>query len=138
MPADRQLQRTDAFLLGAVEIGVELDSPASCAPAMKASCSSWSVAQVGDAERAAGAVILVGAALLVLGLAEIRQHVVIGPAGIAELAPQVEILLLAADVDQAVDRGRPAEHLAARPVRCGGCCSSGTGSVSKCQVILGL
>src|SRR5438874_72153 len=72
-------------------------------------------AQIGDVERAALAVIIVGAALLVLGAAEIRQHVVIAPAEAAELAPIVEILFLAADVDQAVDRGGAAEHLAARP-----------------------
>src|SRR4029077_19972976 len=59
--------------------------------------------------------IIVGAALLVLGAAEIRQHVVIGPADIAELAPMVEILTLAADVDEAVDRAGAAEHFSTRP-----------------------
>ena len=34
---------------------------------------------------------------------------------------QVEILRLAADIDQAVDRGRPAQHLAARPEDPAGC-----------------
>ena len=38
------------------------------------------------------AVQLVRAALLVLGLAEIRQHVGMAPADIAELAPAVEVL----------------------------------------------
>ncbi len=57
----------------------------------------------------------VGAAFLILGLAEIRQHVVIRPAGVAELAPEIEILALAADVDQAVDRRRAAQGLAAWP-----------------------
>ena len=72
-------------------------------------------AQIGDVERSAGAVEFVRSALLVLGAAEIGQHVVIRPADIAELAPIVEILLLAADIDQPVDRGGAAEHLAARP-----------------------
>ena len=72
------------------------------------------VAHVRHAERPAGAVVLVGAALVVLGLAEVRQHVLVAPAGVAELAPVVEVLGLAADVDQAVDRARSAEHLAAR------------------------
>ena len=71
--------------------------------------------QIGDAKRSAGAVMLVGAALLVLGAPEIGQHVLVRPAGIAELAPQIEILSLAADVNEPVDRARPAEHLAARP-----------------------
>ena len=95
-------------------------------------------AQVGHRQRPAAAVKFVGAVFLVLGLAEIRQHVVIRPAGIAQLPPQVEILPLAADVDQPVDRGlsRPAPCRAAR--RCGGCSCSGTGSVSKYQATLGL
>jgi hypothetical protein len=59
-------------------------------------------------------VILVGAALLVLGLAEIRQHVGVAPARIAEIAPAIVILVLPANVEETVDRGRSAEHLAAR------------------------
>ena len=43
--------------------------------------------QVGNAKWPAGAMMFVGAALLVLGAPEIGQHVFIGPAGIAELAP---------------------------------------------------
>src|SRR5690349_20629026 len=72
-------------------------------------------AQIGDVERAAGAVIIVRAALLVLGTPEIRQHVVIAPAGAAELPPIVEILPLPADINEAVYRAGAAQHLAARP-----------------------
>src|SRR5947207_8175753 len=71
---------------------------------------------IGYAKRSAGAVELVAATRLVLGALEIRQHVVERPAGIAELAPMVEILGLSTNIDHAVDRGRTAEHLAARPV----------------------
>ncbi len=71
--------------------------------------------RVGHAERPAGAVEFAGAARLVFGALEVGQHVGRRPAGVAELAPQVEILVLAADVDHAVDAGRTAEHLAARP-----------------------
>ena len=70
---------------------------------------------VGNAERAVRAVPLVGAALLTLGTPEVRQDVVVAPALVAELSPMVEILALAADVDQAVDRAASAEHLAAWP-----------------------
>ena len=70
--------------------------------------------RVGHAERTADAVERALAARLMLGAPEIRQHVVEAPAGVAELAPMVEILRLAADIEQAVDRGRAAEHLAAR------------------------
>jgi hypothetical protein len=57
---------------------------------------------------------LVFAALLILSLFEIRQHVLIAPADIAELAPLIEILFLAADIDEPVDRARTAQDLAAR------------------------
>ena len=47
---------------------------------------------------------------------EVGQHVVPGPAGIAQLAPLVVVARLAAHVDHAVDRGAAAQHLAARIV----------------------
>src|SRR5579883_3184249 len=56
----------------------------------------------------------IGAALLILGSLEIGQHVLEAPAEIAELAPVIEILLLPADIDEAVDRARPDQHPAAR------------------------
>ncbi len=40
--------------------------------------------------------IFIGAALLILGLPEIRQHVVIAPTGVAALTPAIVILMLAA------------------------------------------
>ena len=49
-------------------------------------------------------------------LEKIRQDLGPVPAGITLLAPAVVIFLLAADHDQAVDRARSAEHLAARPI----------------------
>ena len=64
-------------------------------------------------ERPAGAVELVLAALPVLGPLEIGQYVVPRPAAVAELAPMIEILGLAAHVDHAVDRAGAAQHLAA-------------------------
>src|SRR4029077_9216873 len=65
-------------------------------------------------ERAACTVKIIGSVLPNLGPFEIRQHVVPRPTAIAELAPMVEILGLAADIDHAVDRARAAEHTAAR------------------------
>ena len=61
--------------------------------------------EIRNAQGSAGTVEFVGAALLILSLAEIWQHIVIGPPGVAELPPEIEILALAADIDQAVDRG---------------------------------
>ncbi len=129
------LQRSDPVLLGAVEIGVAL---VACLLGRGDEGVVQFVprAQIGDVERAAGAVMRVGAALLVFGAAEIGQHVVIRPAGIAELAPQIEILLLPADVDQPVDRAGAAQHLAARPDDAPAA-EFGCGSVSNCQVIFG-
>ena len=53
-------------------------------------------------------------ALPALGLAEERQAIVPRPAAIAELAPVVVVLGLAADVDQPVDRRRAPDHPPAR------------------------
>src|SRR4029077_14017997 len=49
-----------------------------------------------------------------LGFLEEGQAIIPRPTAIAELRPMVVILGLAADVDQAVDRARPAELAAAR------------------------
>src|SRR5262245_7088731 len=72
------------------------------------------LADVGHRERPADAMQVVGAALLVLSAPEIGQHIGEAPAGIAELAPMIEILGLTADIEQPVDRARAAQHLAAR------------------------
>ena len=98
-----QLVRAGAFLGRSVEVVVArqagLDGGLDIGVADLAV-----VGQVGDAERPADAVQRVGAALLVLGLLEVGQHVVPCPADVAELAPIVVVAGLAADVDQAVDR----------------------------------
>src|SRR5262249_48353615 len=49
-----------------------------------------------------------------LDAAEKRQHVVPGPADVAELAPDIVVASLTADVAHRVDRRRTSEHLAAR------------------------
>src|SRR5262249_495624 len=54
------------------------------------------------------------AALLVLGAAKIGQHILEAPAGIAELPSMIEVRRLAADVEQAIDRARAAQHLPPR------------------------
>jgi hypothetical protein len=65
-------------------------------------------AHVGNRERPAHPVQRILAARLVLGAAEVGQHILEAPAGIAELAPMIEVRRLAADIEQAVDRARPA------------------------------
>jgi hypothetical protein len=109
-----QLVAADAFLIGAVEIGAGLE-PGLVRGGDERVVQFVAGAQVGDVERTAGAVIIVLAALLVLGAPEIRQHIVIAPAETAELAPIVEILALPADIDQSVDRAGAAKHFSPRP-----------------------
>src|SRR6201995_2736964 len=70
------------------------------------------MAPVRHRQRTARPVIIVRAALLVLRLLEIGQHVVIAPADIAALAPAIVILMLAAHIEQAVDRTRSSQLLA--------------------------
>ena len=67
-------------------------------------------------QRPALAVHGVGLALPVLRLLEDRLDIVPRPAAVAELAPMVEILRLATDIDQAIDRTGTAEHPPARKV----------------------
>ena len=69
--------------------------------------------RVRDAQRPADAVVLGGAAHVVLGAQEVGQHVVPAP---AQLGPLVVVGRVAADVDHRVDRRGAAERLAARQV----------------------
>jgi hypothetical protein len=55
---------------------------------------------------------IIRAALLVLGLLEVRQDVVITPPAVAALAPAIVVLVLPANIKQAVDGARPAQNLA--------------------------
>src|SRR5260221_3318392 len=66
---------------------------------------------VGARQRPAGPMPLRGAALVVLRLEEVGEEVVPGPAG---RPPLIVVAAVAPDVDHRVDRGRAAQHLAAR------------------------
>ena len=109
----RGLEKSRAFLGRAVEIGIGRDAGLGGGND-KGFRQRIVMPPVGHRQRAAVAVIFVGTALLVLGLLEIGQHVVIAPAGIAALAPAIVILVLAPHIEQAVDRARTAEHFSAR------------------------
>ncbi len=73
-------------------------------------------ADVGHPQRAVGAVPLARAAHVVLEPAEVREHVGVRPARVAERGPAVVVVAMAANVDEPVDRARPAQRAAARPV----------------------
>ena len=102
-----------ALLLRPVEVGIAWIA-ALLRGLDKCDGKRMAVAQIGNTQRPAGAVPCIGTALVILGLSEVRQHVVKAPAHIAERAPLIEVLLLAAYVDQAVDRTRTADDAAAR------------------------
>ena len=72
---------------------------------------------VGDGLRAADAVVLALAALVVLAALEVRQHLVVAPARRAARRPVVVVEAVAAQVDHRVDRAAAADHAAAREVQ---------------------
>ena len=111
---DAQLVRPDAVRRRAVEIGIarqpELDARLDPRVAVRVV-----VAQVRDAELARRAVIGARAACVALDAPEVGQHVDVAPPVCALGCPVVEVLVLAANEDQAVDRRRAADHAPARP-----------------------
>ena len=113
--AVRHLVRADAFLLRAVEVGI--DRPARLPTGLDEGFDQWiRAAQVHHVERPADAVVGIGTALVVFGPPEPRQHVVPAPALVAQRRPVVVVARVAARIDHRVDRARAAQHLAARLV----------------------
>src|ERR1700730_4851507 len=53
---------------------------------------------------------------VVLELPEVRQHAGVAPAWTAACGPAIVVFGLTADVDETVDRARPAESSSARPI----------------------
>src|SRR5215510_1629067 len=104
-----QLEITGAFLGGPVEIVV-----AGKARLLRGRYESLAqrmrFAHVGNRERPAHPMQRILAPLLIFGAAKTGQHILEAPAGIAELPPMIEVGRLAADVEQAIDRARPAQH----------------------------
>ena len=94
----------DPFLAGAVEIVVQRQPGLDDRPHVSLA-DLGPHGHLGNRKRPADAVKGVGTAFLVLGLLEKREQVVPAPARVAKLAPIVEVLGLATDVDQAVDGG---------------------------------
>src|SRR3989441_3264353 len=98
-----------AFLRGAVEVVVARN--AQCHGRCDEGVAQLVARQVRHGGRVAAAIPGVDAAALVLRLPEVRQEIVETP---ARDRPAVEVLALAADIDQTVDRGGAAENFAAR------------------------
>src|SRR5262249_18219652 len=98
----RHLVVADPLLLGPVEVVGAAEADA-LAGRQEHFGKRVAVAEVGDAEGAAGAVVAVGPALLIFGAAEVGQHLGEGPAGIAAGRPAVVVAGVAAHVDHGVD-----------------------------------
>ncbi len=112
--ADGQLVRAETLLLETVEVLGELVTRLGPG-ADEAGKDRAGRRGLGDIERPLAAMIGVGPALEGLGAFEIGQHLGIGPAPQPHLAPLVIVAGMAADIDHAIDRGRAAPALAARP-----------------------
>ena len=114
--ADRSLIGPGAFLPFAVHVRVEGNTDL-LRRLDEHTAERMGRRHVGDFERAVGAVVLARAERVGLHALEVGQHVAVAPgAGVSDEArPVVVVLVLAAQVDHAVDGARPAEHLAARP-----------------------
>jgi hypothetical protein len=67
-----------------------------------------------DPPFAAGAVAIVGAARVILGALEPRQHFAPAPARVAEVAPFIVVARLSADVDHAVCQSAATQTATAR------------------------
>ena len=110
----RSLVKAEAFIVAGVEVldaailqrchGVEVHFVEFVRPR-----------QMLDVERPAMAMHHAAAVVFIIfRLAEIRQHIVVSPACIAERRPFIEVAAMAAHIHHAVDRGRSAKCPAAR------------------------
>ena len=100
-----------AFLRGTIEVGSLRDARLRARGQQR--LRDFPVVRlVGHPQRPTGTMEFVGAAFVVLGFAEIGQHVIVRPAFIAQLSPLVVIGGIAAHVDHAVDAAGAAQHLA--------------------------
>jgi hypothetical protein len=112
----RDLKASKALLLGAVEVIVERQ-PELDAGLEKGLRHRIDGAQIGDVEWPANAMELRCAALLVFGADEVREHVGVAPAWIAQASPLVVDGTMAPNVDLRVDGAAAADDLAARPIQ---------------------
>ncbi len=111
--ARRRLVVARAFLARTVEIVIACDAEFARG-GDEGIAQRMPVGQIAYLERTAAVVVFARTALLVFRFAEVRQHLGVTPARVAERGPSVEVFALAANVHQAVDGTRSAEHLAAR------------------------
>ena len=109
----RHLVVPEAFL-GAVVVILVLREAARFGCVDEGVAERMRLAHLGHVKRPALAAAAVAAGLEMLRLLEVGQHLLVGPAAIAELTPGVVVERLAADIEHAVDRARAAERATAR------------------------
>ena len=113
--ADGRLIIANAFLGGAIEVPIARH--AGLYGGLHDGVDDRALeAAIADIEGAAGTVKGVGAALVVLGLLEVRENAGVVPSLAAALPPAIVVGRGAAHVDHAVQRAGAAEHFAARLV----------------------
>ncbi len=107
------LEKARAFVVAIVEIGTRLD-PELPRALLHGLQNVPPQTLFADLPFTSGAVHVIAARVVILGLEEIGQHVVPAPPGVAKLPPVVIVRRLPAHVDHAVDGATAAQHLAAR------------------------
>ncbi len=110
---DRQLGEADAVELGAVVVVVERDA-GLLRSLHGGGDDGMGLVPRHHAQGAALPVVVGRAAVEVLGALEEGKHVLVAPAGVAEVGPRVVVGPVPADVDHPVQRARAAQHPAAR------------------------
>src|SRR5690606_5355560 len=111
---DRRLVRADAFLLRTVEI-IRVRMASLLARFDESIEQHIALHGIGNAERPIATVKSAIAVLVAFRASEIGQHIRKAPAFKAHLTPEIIVARVATNIDHAIDRGRTAKHLAARP-----------------------
>ncbi|MNY38036.1 hypothetical protein D3C86_1726320 [compost metagenome] len=110
---DGGLKPSDTFFAGHAELLLGRDTAlGSSFYESQHSTRHWR--HVTNPHRTAHAAELAGPASVVFQAFEVRQHIVPGPAAIAQRRPVVVVATVAARVHHAVDRAAPSECLASR------------------------
>ncbi len=109
----RDLIQEGTLLFKAVVVGIQGDA-VQCGGIEKHPTQGAVVARVGHVQGAALAVKGVVELLVIFRTPEIRQYLVVGPAGVAERGPMIVVPAVAAHVEHGVDGAGTAQRLAAR------------------------
>src|SRR5262249_28382624 len=103
------------LLVLAIEVGIALE-PGLLRSFDEGMRKLVGASQFGDAQRAARAVVVRGATLLVFRLFKVRKDVRVSPALISQVPPLIVVKMVAANVDHGVEGAASTQHLAAWPI----------------------